>query len=109
MIKQISPLYFRDITGYLCPYHIETEAPCLISLPEKPDTLFIMVFSSREMLDVHMASLEAHHYHIKHVINGREFVKSAYEHQIRVMLNPRYEEGKARWTELVPAEAEDAT
>jgi hypothetical protein len=93
-----------NLTGHLFPWR--KEEPLSVQVIGSKDW-FIPLFSTEEKLRCFVQRLIQDgvvvetEYRIKKVEDQDEFLGSIFAEGLRVMVDPRFEDGKIRWTEVV--------
>ena len=89
------------ITDFLSPFQHNGQ-PYLVQLPGNP-YYWVPIFSTEDKLKQSCVELDISDYCIKQITDGRDFLASLSEQNVRVMLDPYAvkSENKTRWTECV--------
>jgi hypothetical protein len=97
--RQLSEGRPTDITGSLCLYR-DRQQPLVITLSDGAGP-FVAVFTDRERLARYVEAIGLTAHVVKLVTDGRDFADSLVSQGVRIMLNPRQEGDRTRWTEIV--------
>lgn len=89
-----------SISGFYTPFQ-QNDQPHFVQMPYVDD-FWVAIFSDLDKLDDGCRRLGIKDYKIKLILDGRDFIDSIKENNIRIMLDPYVvlEKNKTRWTEV---------